>query len=152
MERVEFFAMFTLTHLILCLTILATLITGLPAEGQRKRYIPYKRQIENVTTTTIFFGTTSMVGEISTLVFQNETATVLVAPNTTFNLVHATGTGGKSIPRIPPTGFPVVFPTQGTNETLRRRFFNEPSTTASRAKKSFVTISTTVQGSSTATN
>jgi hypothetical protein len=143
--------MLALTPLILCITILATLITGLPAENHEKRYIPYKRQsIQNVTTTTIFVGTTSLVGEITTITNHNETSTVFVAHNTTYDMVHGTETGGRRIPRIPPTGFPNVFPTQGTNDTLNKRFFNEPSTTLSRAKKPFITTLSTVRGTLTA--
>lgn len=148
--------MLTLAPLIFCLTIFATVITGLPAKDQGKRYIPYKRQnIGNVTTTTIFVGTTSMVGEISTSVFLNQTATIFIGQNTTLEIVPGTATGGNPIPMIPTAGVPMV--SQGVNDTIVKRFFNypqmklyEPTTTASRARKSFMTISSTVQGSPTA--
>jgi hypothetical protein len=135
--------MFTLEPLMLCLTILATLITGLPTEDHAKRHIPYKRQqIQNVTMTTLFIGTTSIVGEISTINLLNETTTVIIADNKTFDMTVETATGGKSIPSILRTGLPNILPTGA----MLKGFFNEPTTTASRAKKSFVTIPSIMQG------
>ena len=118
-----------------------------------KRFMPYKRQnTENVTTSTIFFGTTSMVGEISTIIAFNQTVTVFVAQNSTFGF-QGTATGGNSIPLILPTGSSIL-PTGGGNGTLGKRFFNaaqlkfyEPTTTTSSGRKSFITLPSTVQGS-----
>jgi hypothetical protein len=158
--------MYTISPLLIFLSLLTILANSLPAENFGSRFIPYKRQNNVNETTTIFgsnstatviIGNSTMAGQLGKVIVSSHTTFVLVNQNSTVTLSGGNTTSVIAT-SISHTVTPAIFPT-AWNNTVAKRFRDEsqvqfpipqPPTTATRDRRKTQGIPSTMQGSTRA--